>query len=148
MATTSGAVMTAPGREEAEVITWCIDGLLGDGYLLPPALAATLRAYREHLLRHCARQPWAQPGNRARYARLADALARNIADGTWRPGDRLPWLPHLEQAHGARAKTVWHALFLLLVIRGQLARERLTYYVLPPALDPADEIYKSRRDNS
>jgi hypothetical protein len=139
--------MTAPGREEAEAISWHIDALLADGYLLPPALAATLRAYREHLLRHCAAQPWAQPGNRASYARLADTLAASITDGTWKPGDRLPWFSHLEQAHHARKKATRYALFLLLV-RGHLARERLTYYVLPPALDPADEIYKSRRDNS
>jgi hypothetical protein len=147
MATTSGAVMTAPGREEAEAITWHIDGLLADGYLLPPALAAALRAYREHLLAHCARQPWARPGNRARYARLADAFHGSIIDGTWRPGDRLPWLPRLEQAHGGQAKTVWHALFLLLV-RGHLARDRLTYYVPPPALDPASQIDGHGRDKS
>jgi hypothetical protein len=139
--------MTAPGREDAEAIAWHIDGLLADGYLLPPALAATLRAYREHLLRHCAAQPWARPGNRASYARLADTLQGNITDGTWKPGDRLPWLTHLEEAYHAREKAMRHALFLLL-IRGHLARDRLTYYVLPSVLDPADEIDGRGRDKS
>jgi hypothetical protein len=139
--------MTAPGRDEAEVITWHIDGLLGDGHLLPPALAATLRAYREHLLAYCACQPWAQPGNRTRYARLADTFAHNITDGTWQPGDRLPWLLYLQETYHARPRTVRHALFLLLV-RGHLAHDRLTYYVLPPALDLSVEIDKRGRDKS
>jgi hypothetical protein len=131
--------MTAPSREDAEAITWQIDGLLADGYLLPPALAATLRAYREELLRQCARQPWARPGNRASYAQLAGTLQGSITDGTWRPGDRLPRLQYLKRAYGAKNESMRHALFLLLV-RGQLVRERLTYYVLPPILGPADEI--------
>jgi Bacterial regulatory proteins, gntR family len=126
------------GREDAEAITWHIDSLLSDSDLLPPALAATLRAYREHLLRHCAAQPWALPGNRARYAILAQAIERQIADGHWKPGQRLPFLLHLEKAYRENGKTVRHALFLL-TVRGFLARDRLTYYVLPPGLDHADE---------
>ena len=130
--------MTAPDRDQAEAITHVVDRLLGDVHLLPPGLAVTLRAYREHLLRHCARQPWAQPGNRARYARLADTLAGNITAGIWQPGDRLPWLPHFEEAYHVKPATARRALFVLLV-RGHLARDRSTYYVLPPALDPADQ---------
>jgi Bacterial regulatory proteins, gntR family len=136
--------MTAPDRDQAEAITVVIDRLLGDGHLLPPGLAVALRAYREHLLAHCARQPWAQPGNRARYARLADTLHRNITDGTWQPGDRLPPLMHLEATHHVKPETIRRALFLLLVC-GHLAHDRSTYYVLPPALDAggeADELDK------
>ena len=57
-----------------------VPGLLSDSDLLPPALAATLRAYREHLLHYCAAQPWVLPGNRARYAMLAQAIERQIAE--------------------------------------------------------------------
>lgn len=127
-----------PGREDAEAITWQIDYLLSDGDLLPPALAATLRAYRENLLRHCAAQPWALPGNRARYAVLADRIERQIAEGHWKPGQRLPFLLHLEKAYRENGKTVRHALFLL-TVRGLLARDRLTYYVLPPGLGQVGE---------
>jgi Bacterial regulatory proteins, gntR family len=138
MAITCGVVMTAPDRDQAEAITLVIDRLLGDGHLLPPGLAVTLRAYREHLLRHCARQSWAQPGNRARYARLAGTLAGNITDGTWQPGDRLPWLHHLAEACHVKPATARSALFLLLVC-GHLGHDRSSYYVLPTALAAADE---------
>jgi hypothetical protein len=129
--------VTAPGREDAQAITWQVDGLLCDDHLLPSALVAALRAYRENLLRHCAARPWAQPGNRARYARLSAIIEHEIADGVRRPGDRLPFL-HLDKAYHEAGKTVEHALFLL-TVRGVLARDRLTYYVLPPGLDLASE---------
>jgi hypothetical protein len=101
--------MTVPGREGAEAITWQVDGLLADGHLLPPALAAALRAYRENLLRHCEAQPWAQPGNRTRYARLAGTLAARVADGTWKPGQRLPFLSYRALACDESGKTVRQA---------------------------------------
>jgi hypothetical protein len=122
--------MITPDREAAEVVTWLIDGLIRDSDTLPPHLTVTLRTYREELLRRCASQPWARPGNRARYSQLANTVARHIADGIWKPGDRLPASTNLAQDYREREKTMRRALFVL-AVRGLVARDRLAYYVLP-----------------
>jgi hypothetical protein len=122
--------MIIPGRQAAEAITWQLDGLLSESHLLPPGLTAALRAYREGLMRQCAGQPWARAGHRAHYGQLADAIARHIADGTWKPGERLPSTPRLAETYNEKEKTMRLALFVL-TVREQLAREGCTYYVLP-----------------
>jgi hypothetical protein len=122
--------MITPDRETAEVIVWQLNGLLADSHALPPALAAALRAYLAELLRQCAGQAWARPGRRSHYGRLADTIGRHLAEGTWRPGERIPAVEYLATTYYEKEKTVERALFVL-TIRGQLAQERLTYYVLP-----------------
>jgi hypothetical protein len=134
-------------REAAEVITLAVDALLSDSHLLPPGLAATLRAYRGQLLRHCARQPWARSGGRTRYGRLADTLARHITEGTWKPGQRMPSTRCLATTYEETEKTVRQALFLL-AVRGHLAQDRHSYYVLPCFPGLANEIDQRERDNS
>lgn len=122
--------MTVPGRKTAAAVTWLVSGLLADSDALPAGLAAALRAYGDGLRRQCAGQAWARAGQRTRYGVLADAIGQDIADGKWKPGERMPSARHLAAAYGEQEKTVDSALFVL-ALRGHLALHRLTYYVLP-----------------
>jgi hypothetical protein len=122
--------MITPDRETTEAITWQLNGLLADSHALPPGLASALRAYQAELLRQCAGQVWARPGHRSRYGRLADTIGRHITEGKWQPGERMPAVDYLSTTYYEKEKTVERALFVL-IIRGKLAQERLTYYVLP-----------------
>ncbi|HEY0954261.1 MAG TPA: PLP-dependent aminotransferase family protein [Roseateles sp.] len=68
-----------------------------------------------------------------RYRRLADDLARLIAGGALRPGDRLPSVRRTQASHGCSAATVFQA-YHLLEARGLVrAAERSGYFVAPPA---------------
>lgn len=125
-------------RETAEAVTWQLNGLLADSHALPPGLAAALRAYMTELLQQSAVQAWARPGHRSRYGRLADIIGRKIADGTWQPGERMSTVDYLATTYYEKEATVERALFVL-TVRGRLAQERLTYYVLPLTHDPTDE---------
>jgi hypothetical protein len=123
--------MTIPDRETAQALTWHLDGLLADcGPALPAGLTAALRAYRAELMRHCARQPWARPGQRTRYGTLADAIEHHIADGTWQPRQRMPSTDILQKTYHEKEKAVQTALFIL-AVRGRLGYEGWAYYVLP-----------------
>jgi hypothetical protein len=122
--------MFIPDRDTAEAITWQLDGLLSDSHVLPPGLTAALRAYRAELMRHCACQAWARRGHRTRYGMLADVIAQHIDDGTWKPGERMPSNGSLAKTLDEKEETVRRTLFIL-TVRNKLARDRLTYYVLP-----------------
>lgn len=122
--------MIIPDRETAEDLTWHIDGLLENSLALPPRLAITLRAYRDELIRQCAREAWARNRHCSRYARLADTIEQHITDGTWKPGQRMPSGTCLGKTYREKAHTVRRALFVL-TVRGRLARDGQTYYVLP-----------------
>jgi hypothetical protein len=120
-----------PDRETARVITWMTDGLLSSGgHALPAGLMAALREYKSALLANTAGEPWAQPGHRARYATLADLIERELADGKWQPGERLPSDAYFAETHGVNGDTVERALHVL-TVRGRLALEHHSYYVLP-----------------
>jgi hypothetical protein len=122
--------MIIPDRDTAEAITWQLDGLLSDSHLLPPGLTAALRSYRAALMRHCAYQAWARGGRRTRYGILADVIAQHIEDGIWKPGERMPSDDSLAKTFDEKEETARRALFIL-TVRNKLARDRLTYYVLP-----------------
>ncbi len=125
--------MITSDRETAEAIVWHLDGLLSDSHVLPPGLATALRAYRTKLLRHCVDEAWARAGNRTRYGKLADTIGRHIADGTWKPGERMPSASYLAKEYCEKKKTVKCALFVLHV-RNRLAQDRQAYYVLPDSV--------------
>ena len=66
------------------------------------------------------------------YARVADAVADRIHDGTYRPGERIPSVRQLRDHHGVSLSTVLEACRLL-EDRGLVrARPRSGHYVLPP----------------
>lgn len=71
---------------------------------------------------------------------LADAIARQIASGAYKAGDKLPSLRELAQLHGYAKNTVV-AAFELLVSRGLVEPRRGSgYYVLArPASRPAED---------
>ena len=123
--------MKVPDRETARAITWMTDGLLSHGgHVLPMGLKAALRAYKSALLAASANEPWARPGSRARYGLLADRLERDLADGKWKPGERMPSRDSLAGAYGEQDDTVARALHVL-AVRGHVALEYHSYYVLP-----------------
>lgn len=50
---------------------------------------------------------------RPEYLRIADELRTRIADGTYRPGDKLPTLPELAETYGVSETTIRNALTVL-----------------------------------
>ncbi|BDB28344.1 PLP-dependent aminotransferase family protein [Cupriavidus sp. P-10] len=72
---------------------------------------------------------------------LADSLARQVAEGAYRPGERLPSLRDVAQMHGYSKNTVV-AAFEMLVARGLVEPRRgAGYFVLagPPKSTQAEE---------
>jgi DNA-binding GntR family transcriptional regulator len=126
--------MNVPDRETAQRITWMTEMLLSrGGHALPVGLTAALREYKSALLAACASEKWARPGHPARYGRLADLIAQQIADGKWKPGQRMPSDRYLAERHGVKPDTVRRALHVL-AVRGHLALETGSYYVLPSGI--------------
>lgn len=125
--------MTIPDRDIAQSIALQVGGLLTVSHALPGGLTAALRSYQAELMRLCAYEAWARPGHSSRYGRLADTIGRHIADGTWQPGARMPSAPYIAKTYYEKEKTVDRALFVL-AVRGNLAKDLLTYYVLASVL--------------
>jgi len=124
-----------PDRQTAERITWMTDMLISrGGHALPVGLTAALREYKSALLAACANEKWARTGHPTRYGRLADLIGQQIADGEWKPGQRMPSNRHLADSHDQKQDTVRNALHIL-AVRGQLALETGSYYVLPSGMD-------------
>ena len=123
--------MNVPDRETAHSITWMTEMLLSHGgHALPDGIRAALREYKFALLAACASEKWARPGLTTRYGKLADLIGQQITDGTWKPGERMPSTRHLATRHNEKENTVSNALYVL-AVRGQLALETGSYYVLP-----------------
>ena len=123
--------MNVPDRETAERITWTTEMLISHGgHALPVGLTAALREYKSALLAACASEKWARTGHPTRYGRLADLIEQQIAHGEWKPGQRIPSPGNLAAKHGEKPDTVRNALHVL-AVRGQLALETGSYYVLP-----------------
>ena len=98
--------MNVPDRETAERITWMTEMLISHGgHALPVGLTAALREYKSALLAACADEKWARTGHPTRYGRLADLIGQQIADGEWKPGQRMPSHRHLADKPRARSKT-------------------------------------------
>jgi hypothetical protein len=124
--------MRVPDRETAADITWYTDGLLSrGGHALPAGLMAALREHKAAFLAACASQPWALPGCTARYGRLADRIEQELADGKWKPGERMPSRGRLAGAHGEKKGDTAARALHVLAVRGLLAVEHQSYYVLP-----------------
>ena len=72
------------------------------------------------------------------YARVAETLAREIRDGLYRPGDRLPSVRELTRRLGVSTSTVIEAYGQLLDRGLVSSRPQSGYYVrdVPPAPDP------------
>jgi hypothetical protein len=120
-----------PDRETGGEIIWLADGLLSSGgHALPVGLMSALREYKSALLAESANEEWARPGCAARYGTLADLIARELADGKWMPGQRLPSNDYFAEMYGEKHGTVARALHVL-AVRGQLTLEHHSYYVLP-----------------
>lgn len=66
------------------------------------------------------------------YARIAEALAEQIAAGTFRPGDRLPSVRRLTETMGVSATTAARALVELEAMGRAEARPRSGFYVAAP----------------
>ena len=127
----SSQLTRVPDRETAHRITQMTDMLLSHGvHLLPAGLAAALREYKSALLAECSEEKWARTGNPARYGIMADLIGQQIADGTWKPGERMPSAHHLAVMHSAKKDIAARALFVL-AVRRRLALENGSYYVLP-----------------
>lgn len=123
--------MSVPDRETAYEIIWLADGLLSSGgNVLPVGLMAVLREYKTALLAQSANESWARVGRSTRYGVLADFIEQEIADGKWKCGERLPSVDHFATTYGEKAGTVGRALHIL-AVRGLLALEHHSYYVLP-----------------
>jgi hypothetical protein len=123
--------MEVPDRETAARIFWLADGLLSSGgHGLPTGLMVALREYKSALLAESANEQWARPGNLARYGVLADLIDKEITNGKWKPGERLPSAECLANTYGEKSETVDRALHVL-AVRGKLALENRSYYVLP-----------------
>jgi hypothetical protein len=123
--------MKIPDRETAERVTWMTEMLLSHGgHALPVGLRAALREYKSAFLAECASQKWARTGSATRYGRLADLIGQQITDGQWKPGQRMPSVNYLAALHAEKPDTVKHA-FYVLAVRGQLAFESGSHYVLP-----------------
>ena len=126
--------MIVPDRETAERITWMIEMLISHGrHALPVGLTAALREYKSALLAACATEKWARTGHPTRYGRLADLIGQQIADGEWKTGQRMPSHRHLAEKHREQQGTARNALHIL-AVRGQLALEAGSYYVLPQGM--------------
>jgi hypothetical protein len=123
--------MKIPDREAGSEIIWFVDGLLSrGGHALPVGLMAALREYKSALLAESAKEQWARPGCSTRYGILADLIGQELADGKWMPGERMPSADHFAEMYGQKHSTVARALHVL-AVRGQLALEYHSYYVLP-----------------
>jgi hypothetical protein len=123
--------MKVPDRETASEITWFVDGIISSGgQALPIGLMAALREYKSALLVESSKEEWAQPGFSARYGILADLIQQELADGKWMPGERLPSGDYFAEMYGVKPGTMGRALHVL-TVRGQLALEYHSYYVLP-----------------
>ena len=126
--------MIVPDLENAERITWMTEMLLSHGgHALPVGLTAALREYKSALFAGCTGEKWARPGHPTRYGRLADLIAQQIADGLWKPGQRMPSDRYLAEKHAVKPATVRRALYVL-AVRGQMALETGSYYVLPRSI--------------
>ena len=126
--------MIVPDLQTAERITWMTEMLLSHGgQALPVGLTAALREYKSALFAGCTGEKWARPGHPARYGRLADLIAQQITDGEWKPGQRIPSDRSLAERHTVKPDTVGRALHVL-AVRGQLAPETGSYYVLPSGI--------------
>lgn len=126
--------MIIPDRETAERVTWMTEMLLAHGgHALPVGLRAALREYKSALLAGCSAQQWARIGSATRYGRVADLIGQQVADGQWKPGQRMPSAEYLATRHAEKRDTVRRALFVL-AVRGELAQENGAYYVLPHEL--------------
>jgi hypothetical protein len=123
--------MKVPDRETAHRITWMTEMLLSHGgHTLPDGIRAALREYKPALLAACASEKWARTGLPTRYGKLADLIGQQITDGIWKPGERMPSTGYLAARHDEKEDTVSNALYVL-AVRGQLALETGSYYVLP-----------------
>jgi Bacterial regulatory proteins, gntR family len=123
--------MIVPDRETGSEIAWLTDGLISNGgHVLPVGLMAALREYKTALLAESANEQWARPGHATRYGLLADRIGQEIASEKWKPGERMPSRDYLAEAYGEKDDTVARALHVL-AVRGQLALEQRSYYVLP-----------------
>ncbi|GAA2740922.1 LacI family DNA-binding transcriptional regulator [Kitasatospora cinereorecta] len=67
-----------------------------------------------------------------KFRMLADRLRREIADGVWPPGGRLPIEPELARAHGASVSTVRRAVAELVAEELVERRQGSGTYVLAP----------------
>jgi hypothetical protein len=120
-----------PDREAAREIIWFTDGLLSrGGHALPIGLMAALREYKSALLAESANEPWAQPGYSTRYGILADLIEQELAMGKWEAGERIPSDDYFAEIYQVKRHTVARALHVL-TVRGKLALEHHSYYVLP-----------------
>jgi hypothetical protein len=123
--------MKIPDRETARMIIHMADMLLScGGYALPAGLTAALREYKSGLLAECAGEKWACVGYPTHYASTADLIGQQITDGNWKPGERMPSANYLAARYGAKPDTVLRAMHVL-AVRGLLALENGSYYVLP-----------------
>lgn len=123
--------MKVPDRETCAQIIWLTDGLLSSGgHALPAGLMAALREYKTAFLAASANEQWARPGCATRYGRLADRIEQELANGKWKPGERIPSSGHLAETYDEKDGTAARALHVL-AVRGQLALENQSYYVLP-----------------
>jgi hypothetical protein len=123
-----------PDREAARSITWVTEMLLSYGdQALPTGLKVALREYKSALLIACASEKWASTGQATRYGRLADLIGQQIAQGEFEAGQRMPSDSHLAEIYEMQPDTVRNALHVL-AVRGQLALEGGSYYVLPAGM--------------
>lgn len=123
--------MKVPDREIGSEIILLTDGLLSiGGHALPVGLRAALREYKSALLAESANEQWAQRGGSTRYGILADLIEQELADEKWKPGERMPSEDYFAEMYGEKHGTVARALHVL-TVRGQLALEDHSYYVLP-----------------
>lgn len=123
--------MKVPDRESARDIVWMLDGLLSNGGLgLPVGLATALREYKSALLAECANEEWSRPGSSTRYGILADLIEQELANERWKPGERMPSVGYFAGMYSEKEDTVARALHVL-AVRGRLALEHHSYYVLP-----------------
>jgi len=126
-----GHAMKVPDRKTTAEIIWYIDGLLSSGgHVLPTGLMAALREHKTAFLAASANQQWARPGCATHYGHLADLIEQELANGKWKPGERMPSCAHLAETYGEKDDTAARALHVL-TVRGQLALEHQSYYVLP-----------------
>jgi hypothetical protein len=122
--------MKIPDRETARHITWVTDGLLSYGIALPTGLMVALREYKSAMLAECAKKDWARTGQRTRYGILADLIGQQIINGEWASGARMPSADCFAARHSEKPETVDRAMHIL-AVRGQLALEFGSYYVIP-----------------
>lgn len=123
--------MKVPDRETASEIIWFTDGLLSSGgRALPVGLMAALREYKSALLAECAGESWARPGASTRYGILANLVEQELADERWKPGERMPSADCIASMYKVNRGTVDRASYVL-AVRGKLALEYHSYYVLP-----------------